>query len=92
MMEDDCLNIQLTFLSASLKQLTILSPDHCVNYLLGEQKMSFCCVPDHGQVGVFLILWLSNTGSDRVEMILMSHLTIETPPDHLYISSRADNI
>ena len=38
---------------ASLKQLTMLSPDHCVNYLLTEQKMFLCSVADHGQLGFF---------------------------------------
>ena len=41
---------------------------------------------------VFFILWLSNTVSDHIEMIFMSHLTIETPPDHPYISSRVNYI
>ena len=42
--------------SASLKQLTMLSTDHCVNYLLTEQKMFLCSVADHGQLGFFLPL------------------------------------
>ena len=29
----------------------MLSPDHCVNYLLTEQKMFLCSVADHGQLG-----------------------------------------
>ena len=38
----------------------------------------------------FLTLWLLKTVSHQVETILMSHLTMETPPDHPYISRRVD--
>ena len=35
-----------TKIKASQKQLNMLLHDHCVNYLLGEQKVFFCSVSD----------------------------------------------